>query len=307
MESGCIYHYYLPMKWVGIRIIWNVIFDRANFFGFWILDFGFWILDFGLFFGSEPRPLWAEQMWAEQTWAEQIQNRQSKIQNPKSKIVWRFGDRSRYQTIRWRISAKIWNTLTDVFMIPPWRSPLLRALHRNRSLANSRYVQLATMRTDGRPANRTVVFRGFLLNSDHLQFVADARSEKMEQLSAQTWGELCWYFPKTREQFRILGQVHLVTAAEPHPDWLKARRVLWNNLSEATRSQFAWSHPGHLRTEESQFSVDPSQLVEPVETFGLLLLDPIQVDHLELRGEPQHRTIYRKGEGHEWTMVSVNP
>jgi pyridoxamine 5'-phosphate oxidase len=192
-------------------------------------------------------------------------------------------------------------------MLPAWRSPLVRALHRNRSLANSRYVQLATIRMDGRPANRTVVFRGFLLNTDQLQFVADARSEKMEQLSAQAWGELCWYFPKTREQFRVLGQVHLVTAGDSNPEWRKARLVLWNNLSEGTRSQFAWSHPGQLRTEGSNFAADVSQLVEPIETFGLLLLDPVQVDHLELRGEPQHRTIYRRGEGKDWTMVSVNP
>lgn len=40
----------------------------------------------------------------------------------------------------------------------PWRAKVLKSLARNKKLANSRYVQLATIR-DGRPANRSVVFR----------------------------------------------------------------------------------------------------------------------------------------------------
>jgi hypothetical protein len=43
--------------------------------------------------------------------------------------------------------------------MPQWRVMLQRSLKKNKSLASSRYVQLATVRPDGRPANRTVVFR----------------------------------------------------------------------------------------------------------------------------------------------------
>jgi pyridoxamine 5'-phosphate oxidase len=45
--------------------------------------------------------------------------------------------------------------------LAPWRSPLSRALYRNRNLPYCRYLQLATVRPNGQPANRTVVFRGF--------------------------------------------------------------------------------------------------------------------------------------------------
>ena len=45
--------------------------------------------------------------------------------------------------------------------IPGWRLSLTSALHRNRHLVYSRYFQLATVGLEGRPANRTVVFRGF--------------------------------------------------------------------------------------------------------------------------------------------------
>jgi PPOX class probable FMN-dependent enzyme len=94
--------------------------------------------------------------------------------------------------------------------LAPWRSPLSRALHRNRSLAYVRYFQLATVRADGSPANRTVVFRGFLDDANQLKMVTDARNEKAEQIDQNDWGEACWYFPTTREQFRLLGQLILV-------------------------------------------------------------------------------------------------
>ena len=42
-----------------------------------------------------------------------------------------------------------------------WRSPLARALHRNRSLAFARYLQLATVRATGRPATALWCFEAF--------------------------------------------------------------------------------------------------------------------------------------------------
>ena len=59
--------------------------------------------------------------------------------------------------------------------LAPWRSILSRSLHRNRSLANARYFQLATINMNGEPANRTVVFRGFLEETNKLQII---RSEE---------------------------------------------------------------------------------------------------------------------------------
>jgi pyridoxamine 5'-phosphate oxidase len=45
--------------------------------------------------------------------------------------------------------------------LAPWRSAIAHALHRNRSLVYARYLQLATVKANSHPANRTVVFRGF--------------------------------------------------------------------------------------------------------------------------------------------------
>lgn len=188
-----------------------------------------------------------------------------------------------------------------------WRSPLARALHRNRSLAYARYLQLATVRANGRPANRTVVFRGFLENTNQLKFITDIRSEKIEEINFYPWGEICWYFPKTREQFRIAGQLVLVVAEDTDSALYLSRRTAWQELSEGARSQFGWPHPGADKAEAGAFDSAAPDAHEPLPNFCLLLLEPETVDLLELRGEPQNRSLYgRDGEGN-WFVRSVNP
>jgi PPOX class probable FMN-dependent enzyme len=189
----------------------------------------------------------------------------------------------------------------------PWRSPLTRALHHNRNLAYSRYLQLATVRADGRPANRTVVFRGFLEDTDQLKFVTDARSQKVEQILHQPWAEACWYFPETREQFRIAGGLTLVKADYPDTTLQQARQTTWQQLSDAARLQFTWPHSGKPRADAAAFELPSPDTNEPLPHFCLLLLEPMQVDHLELRGEPQNRSIYWRNSNLTWSFQAINP
>jgi pyridoxamine 5'-phosphate oxidase len=201
--------------------------------------------------------------------------------------------------------------------LPPWRSPIARALHRNRSLPYARYVQLATVvgsvapleHRDLRPHNRTMVFRGWLEPSSQMQLVTDIRSSKAINLlaNASRWAEVCWYFPTTREQFRLSGTLTLVTADCPASDYCKARQQTWAQMSDAGRVQFDWGTPGADRGEDPQaFNPPQPDPQQPSENFCLLLLQPIEVVHLELRGEPQNCYSYELVNG-EWQMRSINP
>lgn len=187
----------------------------------------------------------------------------------------------------------------------PWRSPLAEALQNNSSLPHIRYLQLATVRPNGRPANRTVVFRGFLEETNQLKFVTDSRSEKIEQIHHSPWGEICWYFPLTREQFRLAGGLTLVTDREVDPRLDRARQMAWRDLSDAARSQFAWPHPRHDRAIAFEPSL-PSP-IEPLSTFCLLLLEPESVERLDLYGDPHNRWIYDRDRSLSWSSRFVNP
>lgn len=207
--------------------------------------------------------------------------------------------------------------------LAPWRSPLSRALHRNRALPNARYVQLATVRPDGAPANRTIVFRGFVSESfwqntgpqpnhlqDTLQFVTDRRSAKADEIEHQAVGAVCWYFPKTREQFRLQGALTLITEDTVNGSDAPLQEVrshLWQALSDNARIQFAWPHPGQDRAESTAFQPDTPDGSRPLPNFCGLLLHPSAVDHLELRGEPQNRWHYELDENAVWQQRAVNP
>lgn len=193
--------------------------------------------------------------------------------------------------------------------LAPWRSPLARALHRNRALPNARYLQLATLRPNGYPANRTVVFRGFWGTTNQLQIVTDARSAKAEDIRHCAHGEACWYFPKTREQFRLGGTLTLVGQDAPTPQstpYQIARKTAWQALSDGARSQFMWPAPGAPRATEG-FTPDRPDPTVPPEHFCLLLLEPMHVDHLELRGDPQNRWVYQWEAATGWQQQAVNP
>lgn len=190
--------------------------------------------------------------------------------------------------------------------LAPWRSPLARALHRNRSRAHSRYPQLATVRPTGRPANRTVVFRDFVPDTNSLLFVTDVRSDKIDHIAHLPEGELCWYFTETREQFRLGGQIWVVTDQEETTESTPIRQQAWEQLSDQSRQQFAWPQPGQVRESEGYAPVDLSAS-PPLATFAVLVFEPDTVDHLELRGEPQNRYHYWRQPDQSWKMLEVNP
>ena len=194
-------------------------------------------------------------------------------------------------------------------MLAPWRSPLSRAIHRNRSQPHSRYFQLATVTPEGYPANRTVVFRGFLDEQENrLQIITDSRSAKIQDIEYQTRAEICWYFTKTREQFRIKGSLQLVTATEADSHLQQARHKTWHNLSDAARSQFAWPTPAQPVADKSAFEVSPQLTANsPLENFCLLLLTPQKIDHLQLRSDPQQRYWYILQDDQTWLTQQVNP
>jgi pyridoxamine 5'-phosphate oxidase len=47
--------------------------------------------------------------------------------------------------------------------------------------------------------------------------------------------------------------------------------------------------------------------MEPLPQFGLIVLDPLDVDFLELNGTPQNRWEYRRDEEGRWSGIEVNP
>jgi hypothetical protein len=88
---------------------------------------------------------------------------------------------------------------------------------------------------------------------------------------------------------------------------LEARKSAWRELAEPVRVSFTWPAPGEPRDGQVPFpAIHPDQET-PLSHFCLLILDPHEVDVLELNGNPQHRCTYRRVEPALWLGTEVNP
>ncbi len=181
-----------------------------------------------------------------------------------------------------------------------WLDALRQAIKRNRRDAHNRYLQLATVRPDGSPAVRTLVFRDLCDEAGELRMVTDRRSAKAEEIAGDTRAEIAWYFTHTREQFRLRGHLSIEGAEAPDQT---VRRKLWEALSAAARAQFYWPDPG---APVETYAAVPMDAEEPPASFAALCLGVDEVDHLILRGDPQTRRRSRRTET-GWSCEAINP
>ncbi|KAI4338362.1 hypothetical protein MLD38_023432 [Melastoma candidum] len=193
-----------------------------------------------------------------------------------------------------------------------WKELLQRALDSNSHLKHSSFFQLSTLGLNGSPSNRTVVFRGFEDNTDRIHIQTDNRSRKVLELRNRPVAEICWYLADSWEQFRINGTVEIIDSSNPNSHRLQQRERAWYTCSLRSRMQYLGPAPGlpHLiETEHSscQYSLDPSE--GPVGTFCLLVLDPEEIDYLNLKNNSRMNFTCSKGPREEkcWTVKMINP
>ncbi|KAH7578071.1 hypothetical protein ACOSP7_000799 [Xanthoceras sorbifolium] len=191
----------------------------------------------------------------------------------------------------------------------PWKQLLLNAFESNSHLKHSSYFQLATIGSNGRPSNRTVVFRGFQENSDKILINTDTRTRKIEELKNCPFAEICWYFTDSWEQFRINGRIDIIDGSNPDPGKLQIREKSWFASSLRSRSQYLGPYPGlpQLSEQPRETSVDPS--AGPVGEFCLLVLDPEQVDYFNLKTNQRLMFTSTQSQIGEkcWTSERINP
>lgn len=233
-------------------------------------------------------------------------------------------------------------------IFPRWRQSLVRSLHVQRSKPETKFFQVANacLPNDSKDVNdivvhnRTMVFRGFVDNSHTLLAISDSRSDKISQWQQVASTQLCWYFTKTREQFRISAKVILVgsngvvignqDSMENHEESnqegeqelsknaclrsevLKAsREALWDNLSGKAREQFFWPTPNEPVQNtineliEDKVNKEMPDLLLP-DNFIMVCFEPYYVDYVNLRSIPQTREIHELIKS-KWTFQAVNP
>src|SRR5262249_28890272 len=88
-----------------------------------------------------------------------------------------------------------------------------------KSVRNSTAMTLATVATDGRPAARMVICRGFDARAGAFVFYTDRESDKGVELAASPWAALVFHWDVVERQIRAAGPVTDVADAESDRYW----------------------------------------------------------------------------------------
>ena len=143
-----------------------------------------------------------------------------------------------------------------------------------------------------------------------LKYILFSRSNKVEEVLHCPWAEIAWYFPETREQYRFLGRITIVSKDEEDEKLAKARTSAWKNMSDPGRQQFTWPTPGIPRLEENGEASQPPMALgkdDPVaDPFCLCFMDVSAVDHLELKSNVRRKFSF-DGDSNTWLQTEVNP
>ncbi|KIJ54168.1 hypothetical protein M422DRAFT_64306 [Sphaerobolus stellatus SS14] len=173
---------------------------------------------------------------------------------------------------------------------------------------------------------RTVVHRDILTHADSplLTTTTDIRTPKVAQLGITPASEAVFYFPRANAQLRIRAHTYALPAPE-HPShasfpshrlgkdvaWDALRLEAFDALSPFLRASFARPPPGTPLHDYEASKAWPNRaparaeagtpeekaLVErALANFALVVLDPIQVDMVELAVVPNRRTLWTKTE-----------
>ena len=184
--------------------------------------------------------------------------------------------------------------------IPPWRPLLRAALQREGRSVAARWVQLATTGRDGTPRVRTLVVRGWA-GGNQLELFSDQRSEKVKELSVNGAAELCWLFPKARQQYRLRGRIDLITPAE-QADLCERR---WQQLSDTGRAVWGWPTPADPLDHSAAFPEHLSETSPLPEHFVVLRMNVDSVERLNLGPHPHQRTRWTTTT--RWQEQPLNP
>ncbi|OAX31210.1 hypothetical protein K503DRAFT_110193 [Rhizopogon vinicolor AM-OR11-026] len=227
-----------------------------------------------------------------------------------------------------------------------WHTALKDALQKEEGMKN--IFQFATTDVNTTPYVRSLVLRDHIIHPSLpslplLLTTTDIRTSKVTQIksSSNRRVEANFWIKATNEQFRISGRA----AIYPSPklseqkgiegvgevydafksqgwNWEDERRKQFDNIGAHMRASWCRPVPGSPMNSYSDAEKWPVKVPKPEEegydadeyeealgNFGLLLIDPIEVDFVELGVMPNRRTrfVRQKSDGKKWKEVILVP
>ncbi|MEM8975490.1 MAG: pyridoxamine 5'-phosphate oxidase family protein [Pseudomonadota bacterium] len=163
-----------------------------------------------------------------------------------------------------------------------------------------RWVNLATLDSDGLPQVRTVVLREVAPTEQRVSFHTDVRSTKITELTTHNWVALHFHSRRLGVQMRMAGRAEF--ASDEH------RRSAWQSLHEGAKITYAQREvPGAKISDPTQLLLDTASTTEDgYPNFVLVHVSIASIDWLELKrcGHRRALLIYQSDDEHTATWLA---
>ncbi|KAJ7157206.1 pyridoxamine 5'-phosphate oxidase-domain-containing protein [Mycena filopes] len=229
--------------------------------------------------------------------------------------------------------------------VPRWKTALEKALaaHPKETVVQLASIDPSTPI----PHVRSLIFRGFVSPTDNpshplLLATTDVRTPKTAQMIANPHVQVVWWISGAQEQYRIAGKAHIVPAPGHtlhkhfvHPvgaltgggqqsyDWEAKRLEVFKSMSPVMKASWCRPVPGsRLEGGPDEAKKWPVKLEEPqsdddkegkrlwemsLANFALVVIEPQDVDYVELTPVPNQRTRFWRGPKGVWDEEALVP
>jgi len=149
-----------------------------------------------------------------------------------------------------------------------------------------RYFTLATI-SDGKPRQRTVVLRKLLPDFTAV-FYTDTRSQKVQDITDNSYVSALFYHPKKLMQIKLEGQAKLITDAKELDSY-------WKSIPESSRKDYIT----HLAPSSNIENPDQVEYVNDQPHFTAIKIIPEAIEYLQLK-RPNHMRILYTKQADDW-------
>ncbi|KZT73384.1 hypothetical protein DAEQUDRAFT_748937 [Daedalea quercina L-15889] len=170
----------------------------------------------------------------------------------------------------------------------------------------------------------------------------DARTPKVSQIHDHPRVEITWWMGGSQDQFRIAGPIRVVLSPdvklesgssrqepslaldrmdEQGFDWEKKRLDIFDSMSAHMKASWCRPPPGSImksyddakkwpqtvpKLGEAESEEDKRNQEQALRNFALVLVEPVEVDWVQLAEKPNHRTRFTRN-GEQWKEEIIVP
>lgn len=167
-------------------------------------------------------------------------------------------------------------------------------------------MTLATATSDGKPSARIVLLKAY--NEQGFVFYTNYQSQKGQQLAANPWGAIVFWWSQLERQVRIEGKIEKVSAQESDEYFQTRPQESQLGAWVSEQSQIIESREIlDQRLQQLKKDYEHKTIPRPPDWGGFRLI-PVSIEFWQGRPSRLHdRLLYQRNEDNNWVIQRLSP